>query len=167
MKRLLLCCAALALAVPAAQVIASTAQDPRPDRPQRPEGGGGPERQASALKGHMAALQEGVEKLTAALDADDAEPKYDELLDAVCQLQRVSIDAKSETPRSLSRLEEKDKAKALASYRTQMHALTNALFEVEVELLAEDVKQAKKALRALEQVQSKGHGEFKKGGRGR
>jgi hypothetical protein len=171
---------ALAVALPMSNVLASSSpeslslqgQDPEP--PQRPgqPGGGGQEggaragRQASPLGGHMQTLEAGVEKLAAALDAKDAETKLEELLVEVCQLQRVSLDAKSEAPRGLARMEEKDKDKALVSYRTQMQGLTNALFAVELQLLAKDVKKAKKALAELEQIQAKGHGEFKRGGSG-
>jgi hypothetical protein len=172
--------AALAVALPMSNVLASSSQESRslqgqdPEPPQRPgqPGGGGQEggaragRQASPLGGHMETLEAGVEKLTAALDAKDAETKLEELLVEVCQLQRVSLDAKSEAPRGLARMEEKDKDKALVSYRTQMQGLTNALFAVELQLLAKDVKKAKKALAELEQIQAKGHGEFKRGGPG-
>ncbi|MEZ6017234.1 MAG: cytochrome b562 [Planctomycetota bacterium] len=169
MNRLVLACATLALAIPATQVLAAHTQDPKPQRPEgRPEGRGpggqegeGRQRQPSALKGHMEALEEGVEKLGAALEAEDAATKIEDLLKAVCELEKVSIDAKSEMPRSMGRLEEKDKGKALVSYRTQMQGLTNALFEVELQLLAKDVKKAKKALGALEQIEQKGHSEFK------
>lgn len=178
MRRITLALLTLGLAVPATAVLASS-QDPRPERPAgrpegRPEGQPGQEgrqRQPSALKGHMEALQGGVEKLATALDADDAEAKVQELLAEVCALQKVSLDAKSESPRSLGRLEGKDAEKALLSYRTQMHGLTNALFAVELALLEKDVKKAKKALGDLEQIEAKGHGEFKRGpgggGRGR
>jgi hypothetical protein len=155
---------ALCAAVPASHVLASTAQEGRPQQPGGQEGGA---RQGSPLGGHMRTLDEGVDKLTAALDADDAEAKIDELVAEVCRLQQVSLDAKGEAPRSMGRLEDKDKQKALVSYRTQMQNLTSALFAVELQLLAKDIKKAKKALNELTQIQAKGHGEFKKGGGGR
>lgn len=151
--------------------IAASAQDPRGGQEPggRPERDGGAEgaRRQSALRGHMSALESGLEALTKGLEADDAEENVAALIAEVCKLERVSLDAKDELPRSVEALEGGERERAIVSFRTQMHGLTNALFATELHLLENDVKKAKKSLNEFAKLESKGHGEFKRGGRGR
>ncbi len=174
MKRLLFVCLSLALAVPATQVLAGGPQDPQPGRPPRPGGQDAPggegrgQRQASPLRGHMEALEAGLEQLATALAADGAADQSADLLKRIAELEKVSIDAKGEAPRMLGRLEGAELQKAAVSYRAQMQAVTGALFAVELKVAEGDLAGAKKAFAELEKLQQKGHNEFRprRGGRG-
>ena len=111
------------------------------------------------LAAHMGDLKQSLRKLGGMVE-DEAQMAAS--LEEICRLQKVVIDAKSETPSTVSSIEdEKKQRKAALKYRSTMQDLLRAFLDLESAVAAGDAKKAKKAMRAFDKLESAGHSEFK------
>jgi len=116
------------------------------------------------LEDVMQGLKEKMKQLSAALEAR----KHDTALDAVGEMQRLVLLAKTHEPKNLNDLPKDGRPAHVVAFRKDLIAMLRELADVEVDILDEHYDQAlAKVNSQVAQMRDAGHKKYKEGGGGR
>lgn len=140
------------------------AQEPRDEPGVRRSAGNEGGQEETLLHDFMESLDTVVFDIEDALFEPGAEPSAEDWarhVEAVVALQGSGLAAKGELPRTVQGLSGPQRAKRRVAYTHMMHELLQALFALELTLLQQDRAAYRRAVIALEELESKGHEAFK------
>ena len=148
--------------IPAAALLVATTLA-LADGPATRPAGGPSTRPAGQNRVSLERLMERMEESYKVIEEQVSDPaKSDSTLKALGEMQQATMASKLVIPGRINRLADPEKAKALADYRQFFITLLRLEIDLEEQVAAGDLKAAHATMEKIEDVENKGHEEFRK-----